>query len=550
VVRVVDDLARAREAFERREWLSAYEGLSAAGDDRLFAADFANLAVSAYLVGRHNDCIQALQRAYQAHLDAEDVAAAVRAAFWLAMTLIDGGEVAVAGGWVARAERLLADTEDSVEHGYVRYPRMMETIYSGAFAEGLALAEEITGYGRRFHEPDLLASGLMAQGRCLMYAGETRTALALLDEAMLEVLGGEVSPVFAGHVYCSCIEACQEIADFGRVAEWTAALSRWCESQPGLLAFTGQCAVHRGQLMRVRGAFELALAELEDAVSRYQAEGHLPPAGLALTLAGDVLRIQGSYDGAAAAFRRAIELGHDPQPEQARLALATGRSNAGLASVHRLLAESRHPIHRSQLLPGAIEVLLGAGDTKGVTALVAELEEAASALGSPALQAMAAHASGALAVATGHAEAALPPLRTALRLWLDLDWPYEAARARVLMGRALALVGDTEGAAAELDSALAALTSLGAGPEVAEARALLSPAAPPRGLSEREVEVLGLVATGLSNADIARTLVLSEKTVARHLSNIFTKLEVSSRTAAAAYAFEHGLITPAPGASG
>ncbi|HUR13861.1 MAG TPA: helix-turn-helix transcriptional regulator, partial [Mycobacteriales bacterium] len=239
---VVDDLARAREAFERREWLAAYEGLSAAGDDRLFAADFANLAVSAYLVGRHNDCVQALQRAFQAHLDAGDVAAAVRSAFWLAMTLIDRGETAVAGGWIARADRLLTDREDSVEHGFILFPRMMQTIFSGQFAEGMAMAVQVTDYGRRFREPDLLAAGLMSQGRCLMYGGETRTALSLLDEAMVEVLGGEVSPVFAGQVYCSCIEACQEIADFGRVAEWTAALTRWCEAQPGLLAFTGQCA--------------------------------------------------------------------------------------------------------------------------------------------------------------------------------------------------------------------------------------------------------------------------------------------------------------------
>lgn len=543
-MRVVDDLARAREAFERREWLAAYEGLSAVGDDGLFATDFADLAVSAFLVGRHNDCVQALQRAYQAHLETGEVAAAVRSAFWLAMTLIDRGEAAVAGGWVARAQRLLTDREDSVEQGYVRFHLMLQAIYSGAFAEAMDMAVEVTDYGRRFHEPDLVAAGLMSQGRCLMYAGQVRSALSLLDEAMTGVIAGEVSPLFAGQVYCSCIEACQEIADFGRVAEWTAALTRWCDAQPGLLAFTGQCAVHRGQLMRVHGAFEQALSELEDAVHRYESEGHLSPAGLALALAGDVRRIRGEYDAASTAFRRATELGHDPQPDQALLALATGRTDAAVASVRRVLSEPRDPIHRSQVLAGAIEVLLGAGDTDAATALVDELTAAASAIGSAALHASAAHASGALAVATGHAETALPPLRAALRQWLDLDWPYEAARARVLLARALALAGDTEGAASELDTASRALTSLGAGQEAAQAQALLSPVAAPGGLTAREVEVLGLVATGLSNSEIARTLVLSEKTVARHLSNIFTKLDVTSRTAAAAYAFEQGLVRP------
>ena len=543
-MRVVDDLARAREAFERREWLAAYEGLSAAGDDRLFAADFANLAVSAYLVRRHNDCVHALQRAYQAHLDAGDVAPAARSAFWLAMTLMDRGETAVAGGWIARAQRLLADGEDSVEHGYIQFALMLPVIYSGAVTEAMPMAIEVTDYGRRFNEPDLIAAGLMSQGRCLMYSGSVSTALALLDEAMVEVLSGQVTPVFAGQVYCSSIEACQEIADYGRVAEWTAALSRWCEAQPGLLAFTGQCAVHRGQVMRVRGAFEQALAELEAAVHRYEAEGQLPPAGVALALIGDVLRIRGEYDAAATAFRRAVELGHDPQPDQALLALATRRTDVAAASVRRMLAEPRDPIHRSQVLAGAVEVLLGAGDTDGATALVPELEELASTIGSSALHAMAEHAAGALSLATGRAEAGLPRLRAALRQWLELDWPYEAARARVLLARALALVGDTEGASDEMDAAVRALTSLGAAPEAAEARALLSPAPAPRGLTEREVEVLGLVATGLSNAEIARSLVLSEKTVARHLSNIFTKLDVTSRTAAAVYAYEQGLVRP------
>ncbi|HUR14018.1 MAG TPA: response regulator transcription factor [Mycobacteriales bacterium] len=541
---VVDELVRAREAFERREWLVAYEGLSAQDDDRLFAADFADLAVSAYLVGRHNDCVQALQRAYQSHLDGGEAHAAARSAFWLAMTLLDRGEMAVAGGWIARAERLLADGEDCVEHGYVRYHRMMQAVYSGAFDDAMTLASEVTECGRRFHDPDLVAVGLMGQGRFLMYGGQVGTGLSLLDEAMVGVLAGEVSPLFAGQVYCSSIEACQEIADFGRVAEWTAALTRWCDAQPGLLAFTGQCAVHRGQLMRVRGAFADALTELAAAVTRYEAAGDLHPAGLALAIAGDVLRIQGDHEAAATAFRRAGELGHDPQPDQALLALATGRPDSAVSSVRRLLAEPRDPIHRSQVLAGAVEVLLGAGDTDGAAPLVGELVEAAASIGSAALQAMAMHASGALALATGAAERAVPPLRSALRQWLELDWPYEAARARVLLARALSLVGDTEGATTELDTAVRSLAALGASPDAARARALLSPPPVPGGLSAREVEVLGQVAAGLSNGEIARVLVLSEKTVARHLSNIFTKLEVTSRTAAAAYAYEHGLVKP------
>ncbi len=272
---VVEELLRAREAFDRRDWVAAYEGLSAAGSDALLAADFADLATAAFLVGRHNDCIQALQRAHQAHLDAGDQHAAVRSAFWLAMTLMDRGEYAVASGWISRADRLLeAFEQDTVEHGYVLFFRMLGHILGGDPVTGLDEAATLTSYGRRFGDGDLLAAGLMAQGRCLLYLGRVPEGVRLLDEAMVGVTTGEVSPIFAGHTYCSLIEACQEISDFDRVAQWTTALTTWCGAQVGLVPFTGQCAVHRGQVMRVRGAFEQAIAEFDGAAARYVVGGH------------------------------------------------------------------------------------------------------------------------------------------------------------------------------------------------------------------------------------------------------------------------------------
>ena len=285
---VVEELLRAREAFDRRDWVAAYEGLSAAGSDALLAADFADLATAAFLVGRHNDCIQALQRAHQAHLDAGDQQAAVRSAFWLAMTLMDRGEYAVASGWISRADRLLEDFEqDTVEHGYVLFFRMLGHILGGDPVTGLDEAATLTSYGRRFGDGDLLAAGLMAQGRCLLYLGRVPEGVRLLDEAMVGVTTGEVSPIFAGHTYCSLIEACQEISDFDRVAQWTTALTTWCGAQVGLVPFTGQCAVHRGQVMRVRGAFEQAIAEFDGAVARYVAAGTPAAAGLAFAEKGD-----------------------------------------------------------------------------------------------------------------------------------------------------------------------------------------------------------------------------------------------------------------------
>lgn len=539
---VVEELQRAHEAFDRRDWVAAYEGLSEARSDALLAADFADLATAAFLVGRHNDCIQALQRAHQAHLDAGDEHAAVRCAFWLAMTLMDRGEHAVASGWISRAERLLdAFEDDSVEHGYFLFIRMLGHILGGDPVTGFDEAAELTSYGRRFGDGDLLAAGLMAQGRCLLYLGRVPEGVRLLDEAMVGVTTGEVSPIFAGHTYCSLIEACQEISDFDRVAQWTTALTNWCGAQVGLVPFTGQCAVHRGQVMRVRGAFEQAIAELDGAAARYVAAQTPGAAGLAYAEKGDLLRIRGQYDAAEEAFQRAISLGHDPQPAHALLALARGRTDAAAAAVRRVLGEPRDPIHRSQLLPAAIDVLLAGNDLVAARPLVAELAAVGDGFESSSLRAMAGHAFGALALTEGQPEQALIALRPALQGWRDLDWPYEAARTQVLVGRAFRELGDLESATAELTAAARALTALGAEPAAREVDRLLAPGALPGGLTAREAEVLRLVASGSSNPEIAAALFLSEKTVARHLSNIFTKLDVRSRTAAAAYAFDHGL---------
>jgi DNA-binding CsgD family transcriptional regulator len=546
-VGVVDDLLWAREVYERREWVAAYEALSGLGKaDRdaaaLDADDFARLATAAYLTGRMNDCVQALQRAYQINLDAEDVLGAVRCAFWLAMVLMDSGELAISGGWIARAQRLLEDVPgDVVERGYVLIPVMMREIFAAEFAPAHRCAVEITDYGHRFGDPNLVAMGVMSQGRLALYAGHVPEGLALLDEAMVCIATGAVSPILAGHVYCSMIEGCQEISDFSRAAEWTSTLASWCDEQPGLVPFTGQCAVHRGQIMRLCGAFDEALEEFANAVERYVKANTAPAAGLALAERGDVLRIRGQFDAAEAAYKESLEYGHEPQPGLALLWLARGRVAAAVAAIKRLLAEPRDPVHRSQLLPGAVEILLAAGETDLAVDTSAELSKIASDFGCMALRAMASRAAGHVALTRGDHAGAIPQLRRALRIWNDLGAPYEAARCAVLLGRALRAFGDEDSALAQLTTAHDTFAGLDAQPAAREAAALLHPSAP-SGLSAREVEVLRLVAAGNSNPEIAATLFLSEKTVARHLSNIFAKLDVTSRTAAAAFAFEHRLV--------
>ncbi len=539
---VIEDLLQARDAYDRREWVAAYDGLASATDDALNAEDYARLATAAYLLGRRNDCIQALQSAYRNHVDAGEAAPAVRCAFWLAKVLVSGGEMAVAGGWVARAQRLLDEYDgDMVEHGYILILQMFQRIGSGDFPSALQLAEQVEEYGRRYDDPDLLTIALSAHGRLLMYSGQVPEGLAMLDEAMVSVTTGDVSPIFAGETYCALIEGCQEVSDFARAAEWTTRLTRWCGSQPGLVPFTGQCAVHRGQIMKIRGAFTEALVELDGAVRRYQEAGAAPASGLAWAERGEVLRIRGDLADAEAAFEQALGFGHDPQPGLALLWLGAGRASAASAAVRRLLAEPRDPVHRARLLPAAAEVLVADGALDEADTTLAELAETADRFDSASLHAAAAYAQASSALARGEHGSAATSAREALRAWGQLQAPYEAARSQVLLGRAFLGLDDPDSARAELEAARHAFAAMGARPAEQAASQLLSPSAP-GGLTAREVEVLRLVAAGDSNPEIAERLVLSEKTVARHLSNIFAKLDVRTRTAAAAFAFEHDLV--------
>lgn len=545
---VLEDLRSARDSFERREWVAAYEELSRLDDADLAGADFEALATSAHLLGQRNDCIQSLQRAYRYRIEQDEPAAAVRVAFWLALILVEGGEPAVAGAWIARGERLLTQIDgDVVEHGYLLVHQLFGHVRRGDFAAALHTAEQITAYGERFGDPDLLAFGLNAQGRGLTMAGRVPEGLALLDEGMVGVLDGEVSPIFAGMVYCSMIEACMWVGDHGRVAQWTHALTEWCELQPGLVAFTGQCAVHRAQLLRICGAWSDAWSELDLADERYRRIGAGPALGLVHRERAELLRLSGQYDAAALAFTAAIEWGEDGQPGRLLLDLAQGHTDEAVIEARRLLEKRTDPVGRSQLLPAAVEVFLRGGARAEAEQASAELAGLAHSFECDSLLAAAAFAAAQVCLGNGEAEESLRLVQEATSRWTSLSAPFEVARCHLLAAQAHQQRGDQATGRTFLVAAAAAFADLGAAVAGAEAEALLNadtPASAPRGLTEREIDVLRLVAAGRSNAEIGRTLTIAEKTVARHLSNIFGKLDVGSRTAAAAFAYEHGLVTP------
>jgi DNA-binding NarL/FixJ family response regulator len=542
----MNDLERARESFERRMWMDAFNAFSLADDAvPLGAEDLWPLAVSAFLIGREDDYVRTMDRAYRAAMETGEPLIAARCAFWLGLHLADRGEMGMATGWLRRAERLVQREEhDCVERGYLLIPAVLQHLFAGDFQSSYARAADAIEIGERFREPDLVALALHLQGRALVKQGWVDNGMALLDEAMVAVIGDELSPPVTGMIYCSVIEACREVYALRRSQEWTAALTKWCEGQPDLVAFAGLCLVHRSEIMQLQGAWRDALDEARRACERFARGVDQPKAALAFYQLGEIHRLLGEFAAAEEAYREASRRGWEPQPGLALLRLVQGDNAAAAATIRRVVDVTTDPLQRARLLPAYVEIVLAVGDTGGARAACRELEEIAENFASRVLRAIAAGARGAVELAEGNARAALVALRHAGQVWQQLEVPYEAARVRLLAGLACDALGDHDTAAFELDAARSALEHLGAAPELARVDSFARGAASPEthGLAPRELQVLCLVAAGKTNKAIAAELVVSERTVHRHVSNIFSKLGVSSRAAATAFAYQHRLV--------
>jgi DNA-binding CsgD family transcriptional regulator/tetratricopeptide (TPR) repeat protein len=533
-------LSQARDLHAQSHWAEACVQFAAADRaEQLGADDLERYAEAAQILGRGDEAIQLLRRAFSLRIAAGAVDRAIVSAFWLFQALIINAEFARARGWAAQVRRSMPD----VDNGWFLFTEAYFLIAAGDYDQAAQLLARAADMASRRGETDLIAFATTVWGRALIKAGRLEEGLLRLDEAMLPVVERDTSPRATSMMYCSAIATCHEAREFGRAREWTHALGAWLDSLPRLGgAYFGNCRIYRAYLMCLRGSWQEALEEVafvcDDLSGNY---GQLVVGHAHYQLA-EIHRLLGHHHEAEAGYRQAAELGGQTQPGLSLLRLAQGEVDKAALGIRRALAETQGQVERLDLLTAAVTIMLGAGDIDAARQATAELAGIAAVYTAPGVQAELDAACGALALSQGDPAASLPLLRSAARCWREVDAPYAVATVTVLIGLACRAVGDDDAAEVELTSARSTFARLGAQPDVHRVEELLHPTQAVGPLSAREIEVLKLVAAGKTNHAIAAELFVSERTVHRHVSNIFDKLGVHSRTAAASYAIQHHLV--------
>ncbi len=539
-------LLAARDAYQRGAWADATDlFLGADTETGLEIDDLDALVWAAGISARDREMLAALERVHAHHADRGDHEECARASFWSGLRNMMIGEVGLGSGWLQRAAKHAEQTPpDCVQRGYLLLPQVFMHRGKGDYEAAVEVADAAIAIGEKAGEPDLIAFAGSVKGGVLFRLGRISEGYLPIDEAMVLASSKRLSPLVCGVVYCEILSSCCRVLEMVRAREWTAVLDDWCRRNPQAKAFNGVCQVHRAEVLQLEGNWNEAFAEAERAGDGLQGTAEQTALATAAYRRGEILRLRGDFAASEEEYRLAGEIAIDPQPGLALLRLAQDRPDEAAAMIRRDLETAGDLSRKTALLPAAIEIFIACGNLEIAASLCGEMSGLAERFGTEILARVSDQARGSLALARGEFGDAVTALTRARRYWSEFGAPYLVARLRVAIAQGCAELGDAESAELELAAAEKLFRALGAEPDLARIRALRTGKAGREAgaLTEREREVLRMMADGGSNREIAAELGLSPKTVNRHAENIFDKLGVSSRTAAVAKALKAGAI--------
>lgn len=531
-----DAVSPVRLARGRRDWRAVHAGLASASDE-LSTSDLGLLAEAAWWLGDSPESMAVSERVYTRLIAEGETHRAADRALRLALEWMVRGDVSVGMAWLARARRVIADLPRGVLHGYLLYVDAAADLdLTGPPEDADEAARQIDALAREHDDPTLRSFALVTRGLAAVRRGHTRDGFADLDQAMLPVVAGQVDALWSGDLYCTVIHLCDELGDLARMRAWTEGMTRWAEPQGRSFMYAHVARIHELQLLVAEGAWETVEAEL-GARSADLVGAHGWLAGEGYYTLGEVRRLRGDAAGAREAYDLARALNHDALPGAALLTAAGGSPGEALDELRIGLADATR-LGRARMLPAAVDLALAEGEPTYARTLAAELEETAEWFSTPGLLARAAQARAAILVAEDRPADAVVLLEQAAAVHRQQRHRHATATVHEALARAHRAAGRPDRADAAAATALAIHRQLGAVPDVVR---LSGGAHRPCGLTERELEVLRAVAAGATNREVAVALVISEKTVGRHLANIFTKVGVGTRTAAAAWARDNGV---------
>ncbi|MEU4604814.1 response regulator transcription factor [Kribbella sp. NPDC023972] len=533
-------LARARELHRASRWQEACAEYAAAdAEEPLGVEDLDAFAEAAQVSARGDEAVALLHRVFDLRVSAGELDDAAQVAFWLWWALLNSNEVVQASGWLKQASRALGPA--MATSLWLRIPEAMFHGTTGNRSRAGELLRAIVDEG----QGEVVPWALSMWGQTLIDEGRLQDGLDHLEEAMARLLNHGLSPRVTPWIYCAAVRGCCLARDFARAQAWNRSMARWLDSLSSLGgAYLGNCRIYRSRLMFLNGAWPDAVDEIAAVCA--DLDGYAGwVCGHAYYQLGEVRRLRGEWDAAEDAYRRAAENGCPTQPGLALLRLAEGDVDAAAAGVRRALTEVTAKPDRLDLLKAAVTIYLEEGKIAAARDAVTEFEEIAGDVTTPVIEAETSAVRGALALSEGDPGRALPLLRRAVGTWQEQDAPHEVAKLNVLIGQACSALADHDGAQLEFSAARETFERLGARPDLAQLdriAAATEAQSETHGLTPREIEVLRLIARGKPNRAIAHELQLSERTVHRHVSNIFTKLDVDSRTAAVAYGIKHRIV--------